>query len=70
MSNVTIEIETCIKCPECNVQPVWGEDSWEHGEKWTCKEMGGKVIYPFVEWNDKILTIPAWCPKRVKVFVF
>lgn len=50
----------CETCGHCNKQRVYTSDSWEHVEKWTCKN-NNKVIGEYIEWNDKI-SLPDWCP--------
>ena len=64
MTLITIEIESCKKCPNFGTENPWSSDGWDRMEDWVCKK-NGKTICKHVEWHEENkIKIPEWCPAQ------
>lgn len=62
MTEITLSIKDCSRCPFHEVTGTSSTDGWDRGEDWFCtKEQ--KFIQKFVEWHDKV-PVPEWCGLR------
>jgi hypothetical protein len=62
MKNVAVlQIDNCKNCPHVRTERDYTSDSWEIVEKFTCCK-AEKVIERYVDWYQKVVAVPDWCP--------
>lgn len=64
MPEIKLNIKNCSECPFIKIEKVYTGDSWEDVNKWSCTKKRNKTIQ-YVDRDDKITTIPDWCPQKV-----
>ena len=65
MAKIFIEIQDCTDCPFCKERPVPTPDSWDTISDYFCTAANYRMIEEYVDWYEHV-TIPEWCPQRVK----
>ena len=62
----SIQIKDCSECPASETERVYTPDSFENVFKMVCADHDNKVIAPYIEGNDPMPAVPAWCPRQKK----
>jgi hypothetical protein len=64
---ITIEIDSCRKCPFFKAGSSYSLDGFDRGYDWTCTS-NNKTIAGFVEstQEEERIEIPEWCPEAKK----
>lgn len=67
-----IEIATCHDCPYVSIErDCYEADSFNVDNSYYCTKVPSKkdtykVIRKWVSWSDTKVSIPSWCPIKVK----
>lgn len=62
MVKTKIYIENCSECKDCQSKRHYTEDSFEMVFDYFCNQ--NKKPIATLDWNEKMPSVPAWCPRR------